>query len=258
MKLALALALWAAASPAGAACRQALVIGLDVSASVDEKEYVLQMQGLAGALNHPDVQAALLSQPERPVWLAAFVWSGAESQRLILDWTAITDADALGRAAFAVGTAPRPGLSPSTGVGAALVYGHALLEQRPECWRHTLDLAGDGKNNSGTAPRDIALPPLGTALTVNALVIGLDEEAGWDGGDPGIAELTAWFRAEVIRGPDAFVEAAIGFTDFEEAMTRKLLKELASLAVGDAGETPAERAREATRQAAAAPALRRN
>ena len=44
--------------------------------------------------------------------------------------------------------------------------------------------------------------------------------------------MTAYFESEVIHGPDAFVEAAIGFEDFENAMARKLLKELETLAVG--------------------------
>ncbi|SPH17050.1 hypothetical protein DEA8626_00564 [Defluviimonas aquaemixtae] len=229
---ALASLLWA--EIAHADCRQALAIGLDVSASVDEQEYALQMQGVARALADPKVTSALLDQPLKPVWLAAYTWSGAESQRLILDWTAMTDADAILRAATAIGTAPRPALSPSTGVGTALLYGHALLDRGPDCWRYTLDLTGDGKNNSGPQPRQLALAPLGAALTVNALVIGSDEEEGWDGGDPGIAELTAWFWVEVVRGPDGFVEAALGFEDFEAAMTRKLLKELSGFAVGTA------------------------
>ena len=42
----------------------------------------------------------------------------------------------------------------------------------------------------------------------------------------------AYFKAEVIRGPGAFVEAAVGFDDFEEAMIRKLLRETRGLSLG--------------------------
>jgi hypothetical protein len=38
-------------------------------------------------------------------------------------------------------------------------------------------------------------------------------------------ELSAYFRSRVIRGPNAFIEIAQGFDDFERAMTRKLLRE---------------------------------
>ncbi|WP_336247087.1 DUF1194 domain-containing protein [Octadecabacter dasysiphoniae] len=56
------------ASPASAQnCRQALALGLDVSGSVDRREYRLQLDGLADALGHPDVVDALLSQMDAPV-----------------------------------------------------------------------------------------------------------------------------------------------------------------------------------------------
>jgi hypothetical protein len=65
-------------------------------------------------------------------------------------------------------------------------------------------------------------------ITINALVIGSD---GSGGQQDNIAELSAYFRAEVIKGADAFVETALGFENFQRAMERKLLKELQSLAV---------------------------
>jgi len=41
-----------------------------------------------------------------------------------------------------------------------------------------------------------------------------------------IGELSSYYNAFVISGPGAFVETALGFADFERAMTRKLLREL--------------------------------
>jgi hypothetical protein len=128
--------------------------------------------------------------------------------------------------------------SPATGVGAAMLYGDALLARRPDCPRAALDLTGDGLNNSGLQPRDVALPRRAVEVTVNALVIGVNRDEGWDGGDPGVAELTAWFTAEVIRGPGAFVEVALGFEDFREAMERKLLRELVGLTISQLGPRP--------------------
>ncbi|MCV2873443.1 DUF1194 domain-containing protein [Defluviimonas sp. WL0050] len=224
-------ALLLAAAPAHAACRQALAIGLDVSGSVDQREFVLQVQGLAAALSSDAVRAVLLEAPGYPVALAVYDWSGAEHQRLILDWVEITDEVVLERVAGVIATAVRIERSPATGVGAAMLYGDALLAQRTDCPRAALDLTGDGLNNSGPQPRDIVLPGRVPDVTVNALVIGVNRDEGWDGGDPGVAELTAWFTAEVIRGPDAFVEVALGFEDFAAAMERKLLRELAELTV---------------------------
>ena len=44
-------------------------MGLDVSGSVDDEEYQLQLQGVIAALNAPDVQDVLFMQPEAPIRL---------------------------------------------------------------------------------------------------------------------------------------------------------------------------------------------
>ena len=76
MRHLLAALLLCAALPAQAACRLALSLGLDVSGSVDETEYGLQMHGLAAALLNPQVQDALLAFPGAPVRLHVFKWAG--------------------------------------------------------------------------------------------------------------------------------------------------------------------------------------
>lgn len=231
---ALALALLAA-GPAEGACRQALALGLDVSGSVDAAEYALQAQGLAAALGAEAVRAILLESPEWPVWIAVYDWSGPDDLRLIQPWVAIDGADRLAEVqARIAGTPRRPG-APQTAIGSAMVFGAQLLADRADCPQRVLDLSGDGKANAGPLPRSVALPGW---MTVNALVIGADRDPSWDGGEPGIAELTAYFRAEVIRGPGAFAETALGFADFEAAMVRKLLRELSGLRLGGPGATP--------------------
>ena len=54
------------ATPAWA-CRQALVLALDVSGSVDGVEYQQQVTGLAFALGHPEIRAAIIADVEQPV-----------------------------------------------------------------------------------------------------------------------------------------------------------------------------------------------
>ena len=69
---ALALLAALAAGPALADCRQALALALDRSGSVDEREYRLQVRGVARALGTPEVRARLLAMPEAPVRLMVF------------------------------------------------------------------------------------------------------------------------------------------------------------------------------------------
>mgnify|MGYP006073614867 FL=1 len=82
---------------AHAECRQALALGLDVSGSVDAREYRLQMDGLAQAVSDPNVQDALLGQPNAPIKLLIFEWSGPNDQHFVVPWTEIKSVEDIGR-----------------------------------------------------------------------------------------------------------------------------------------------------------------
>lgn len=228
LKIALALLL---CGPAAAQCRQALALGLDVSGSVDTREYRLQMDGLAAALQDPEVLQALMAMPSAPVRLAIFEWSGPEYQRLIVDWTDVKSTQTLQTIAGALVTARRSKASPGTALGAAMDVGAALLAQQTECWKRTLDLSGDGKHNLGPHPKTVRDSLKTVSVTINALVIGADAPGIADTRQVEIGELSSYFNAYVKMGPGAFVETAIGFEDFEAAMIRKLKRELEGLVV---------------------------
>ncbi len=210
------------------ACRQALALGLDVSGSVDEEEYRLQLDGLAAALLAPAVQEAFLVMPQAPVELAVFEWSGLNQHRLLLDWTPVTDAETLARISHRLRGTFGSYTDPSTAIGAAMVFGAGLLDRRGNCWQKTLDISGDGPANIGPAPGlvpDVILRD----ITINGLVVVPESRANTTKNLHNVKTLLEYYQAEVIRGPDAFVETAFDFEDFENAMTRKLLKELAGL-----------------------------
>ncbi|WP_306432345.1 DUF1194 domain-containing protein [Tropicibacter sp. Alg240-R139] len=212
-----------------APCRQALALGLDVSGSVNSHEYRLQLDGLAGALQDPEVKRALLNTPELPVRLMVFEWSAPEFQRVLLNWTPVDSLETLTRISQTLATTRRAPAPPGTAVGSAMQFGTTLLNQVPECWKHTLDLSGDGLHNMGPAPHVIKSGLESTGITINGLVIGADSQDATDTRLAQIGELVAYFQARVIHGPDAFVETALGFEDFQDAMTRKLLRELAAV-----------------------------
>tara|TARA_R110002049_G_scaffold23781_6_gene84755 strand:- start:142751 stop:143485 length:735 start_codon:yes stop_codon:yes gene_type:complete len=235
-RCALALVLACLAPMAQAQCRQALALGLDVSGSVDAREYRLQLSGLATALEDPRVQDALLAQPGNPVQLMVYEWSGVDDLAVLLPWRAITDATTLRDAVTTLRQTERRVTSPGTALGHAMMAGAAFLAQRPECRKHTLDISGDGKSNLGPRPRDIS-PTLGAGITINGLVIGIDDPAIGDIRQTEIGELSAYYRAEVILGPEAFVQTALGFSDYARAMTEKLLRELDGLVLSQQGAT---------------------
>ena len=217
--------LWASAGLAD--CRQALALGLDVSGSVDAREYRLQLDGVAGALEDPAVRAAILSAPEAPVSLLVYEWSGPTDQRVIAPWRSITGAAALQDLIDGLRQVERAAAPPGTALGVAMAAGAAYLAQRPACLKHTLDISGDGISNLGPRPRDVKRQLAGRDLTVNALVVEAAEED---------STLTGYFMAEVITGPGAFALPAAGFDAYQSAMTTKLLRELAVLSLAQLGD----------------------
>ena len=211
-----------AASPAALAqdCRLALLLALDVSASVDEAEHRLQREGLAAALLSPEVLDPLLNGPG-PVALAVYEWSGRFQQDVISDWRLVTSQAQVLEIVQELQTVPRTTGEFPTAIGYAIGFASTMFAQAPPCFFHTLDVAGDGQNNDGFAP-GLAYEhfPL-DSVTVNGLAIGGASR-----------EIRDYYETEVIRGPGAFVEFARDHSAFEEAMRRKLERELRVMVLG--------------------------
>ena len=211
---------------ATASCRLALALGLDVSGSVDAAEFQQQTVGLAAALQSDSVRDALLGFPDRPVALMAFEWSAVNHQKIIADWQVIDSAATLDSFAARIATHPRQAAPYPTSIGGAMEFAAAALNRSPACDRQVLDLSGDGKSNNWPPPERVRDTPAFAQITVNALVIGSDRPLGGNNLRTELEELDAYFTANVIHGSGAFVERAAGYAQYEEAMTRKLLREL--------------------------------
>jgi len=228
--LAVVLALWAGGSEA--ACRQALALGLDVSGSVDLREYRLQMGGLADALDSGPVRGALLQLPSAPVHLLVYEWSGPDDPQVILPWTAITGGLVLDAVIAELRATERRAASPGTALGVAMREGVRHLEARSECWQRTLDISGDGTSNLGVRPQDVKAEIAPTGIVVNALVIGADETKISDTRQAELSGLSRYFARHVIVGEGSFVETALGFEEYAAAMARKLERELETVVIG--------------------------
>lgn len=231
MKRTLALAAFiawldAAATAQEGPCRQALALGLDVSASVDAREYRLQLNGLAEALNAPPVRRALLQSPQAPVHILVYEWSGPSDQVVLADWTAIRSGADISVLQETLRQVRRREATPGTSLGPAMRFAAEKLQERRNCWRRTLDISGDGKANAGPRPADMRMELSAQGITVNALVIGADSPNFGDQRQIEIGELSAYFATNVITGPDSFVQTALGYDAYAEAMTRKLEREL--------------------------------
>jgi hypothetical protein len=196
-------------------CRLALALALDVSSSVDAREYRLQREGLAAALTAPEVREAFLAVPEAPVKLMVYEWSGWQQQVVRQDWATIATSADLDAVATRLRTQGRSYAQFPTALGLALLYGGQALSKRGECEQRTLDVSGDGTNNDGASPELVRREFPFEGITINGLVVGANT-----------ATLGRYYQEFVIQGPGAFVEQADDYSDFETAMRRKLLREL--------------------------------
>lgn len=195
-------------------CRLALVLALDVSSSVDAEEYILQRDGLAAALDHDGIRAAILDAAGH-VEMAIFEWSGRRQSAVVSDWLALTDNAAIDQIIKRLQSTPRSQTRFPTAMGYALGYGATLLARGPDCDRRVIDLSGDGENNDGFAPHLAYKNFPFRNVTVNGLAVL--------GGSP---DVVAYFHREVRHGWGAFVETSDGYQGYRDAMTRKLFREL--------------------------------
>lgn len=193
----------------------ALVLAVDVSASVDLDEFALIVEGLGSAIEDEAVLAAFRAGPAGAVAIAALFWSEPGAAELAADWTRIADAEAAAVAAALLRSAPRPARPGRTAIGAALLAAAALLGRCPwQAGRLGVDVSGDGRQNAG--------PPLAQArqllvdggITINGLAVANEEP-----------DLAAWYAAHLIGGPGAFAMETPDYAAFAEAMRRKLLRE---------------------------------
>jgi len=211
---ALALGLLLAPAPAGA-CALELILAVDVSGSIDTREFDLQAGGLADAFENPSLIAAI-SGLDGGALVTMTHWSGSSRQRQMTAWHYVTDAPSMAAFASEARSAERAWRNFSTAIGDALTHAAQVSGTAPQpCKRRVIDVSGDGVSNEGDPPSIISRAIAAQGYTINGLVIR--------GADP---DPVAHFQAQVIAGPGAFVEIAASFSDYPRAILRKLLREV--------------------------------
>jgi hypothetical protein len=212
-----------------------LVLAADVSRSVDHAKFQLQREGYAAAISDKRVLDAVTSGRHRRIAVCFVEWSGVAAQQLVIDWTLISD-EASARKFGDQLLELRRSFAERTSISGGIDFSMTQFERAPfEAPRRTIDISGDGTNNSGrevTAARDAAVAQ---GVTINGLAILSDRPMAWNPehtNPPG--GLVNYFRNNVIGGAGAFVIAAENFDSFGQAIIKKLIAEIA--------ETPAAEA----------------
>jgi hypothetical protein len=230
------LAMTGAATPARSAEQVdlLLVLAADVSRSVDHLKHRLQREGYAAAISDKRVLDAISSGRHRRIAVCYVEWSGVTAQRLLIDWTVIDGPDAARKFGDSLIELPRS-FAERTSISGAIDFAVTLFDQAPyKAERRTIDISGDGTNNSGrdvAAARDEAVAK---GITINGLVILSERPLAWNPehtNPPG--GLENYYRQNVIGGPGAFVVVAENFNSFGQAIVKKLVAEIALVAADD-------------------------
>lgn len=227
-----------APAPAQEAVDLLLVLASDVSRSVDAQKFQLQRDGYAAALANPSVLDAIRSGKHGKIAICFVEWSGVTAQKVVIDWTIVKDADSAREFADRLIEAPRS-FAERTSISGAIDFSVSQLTRAPfTTARRTIDVSGDGTNNSGRDVRAARDEAVAQDITINGLVILSDRPLSFNPEHthpPG--GLANYYRDNVIGGAGAFVTVAQDFHSFGKAMLGKLIAEIA-MAPADAPPMP--------------------
>jgi uncharacterized protein DUF1194 len=205
-----------------------LVLASDVSRSVDAVKYQLQREGYAAAMSNPRVVEAIRSGPHGRIAVCFVEWSGVTSQRLVIDWTIVSDAASARKISDQMLELPRS-FADRTSISGGIEFAMGQLERSPyKGVRRTIDVAGDGTNNSGRDVATVRDEVTAKGVTINGLVILSVTPLPWNPehtNPPG--GLAEYYRRNVIGGPGAFVMVAENFASFSQAIINKMIAEIA-------------------------------
>lgn len=195
----------------------ALVLAVDISSSVSEERYQLQMQGYAEAFRDPTVVQAIERGQLGAIAVTLVQWAGYNEYRQTIDWAVVHDAKTAERFASAIAETRRPP-GGSTSISGAIDFSARLLRRSGfEAARRMIDISADGSNNNGRLPAAVRDEAVSSGIVINGLPI-LSQEPTLDN----------YFREQVIGGPGAFLIVAESFESFAMAIRRKLIVEIAS------------------------------
>ena len=212
-----------------------LILAVDASTSVDQREYGLQIGGLAEAFRDPAVHAAIRQSSDEGIAVAVVAWSGASSQSVLVPWTRVFDEESARGLADRIAV-PGRAADGDTAIAKALRFMMPLFETNGlNGRRKVIDVSGDGRDNRGPPPIMVRPLLLEAGITVNGLAI-MSDDVG----------LHRYYIGNVISGTGAFAMAVDDYDDFAQAILKKLLREIIGAPVANL-EPPGSRARAALR-----------
>ena len=205
-----------------------LVLAADVSRSINAAKFQLQRDGYASAIADARVLDTIRAGRNGRIGLTFVEWSGIGAQRIVIDWMTVGDAASAKDFGDRLLESPRS-FADRTSISGAIEFAMTQLARAPfNAARQTIDISGDGTNNSGRDVAELRDEAVTKGITINGLAILSETPLPWNPehtNPPG--GLDHYYRSNVIGGPGAFVMVAKNFESFGEAIISKLIAEVA-------------------------------
>lgn len=202
------------ASAPAIACDTALALTIDVSNSVDPGEYRLQVDGMADALQDPEIIDAMV---QGEVAIMVIQWSGEDRQTVSIPWTRIRTALDVQALATQARLVERAFVLSDTAPAEAIFFALDQFADVSDCKSHVIDVSGDGTPNSGQDVRQARAAAERAGVTINGIAI---ESMG--------LAITGFYRSRVITR-NGFVITARTHREYPEAIRAKIIRELAKV-----------------------------
>lgn len=211
-----------------------LVLAMDASGSISNKEYLLQIEGTYAAFRDPAIQAAITSGPTGKIAVTVMLWSDAAFEKVNSGWFLIDSPQKANAFAeqirnFQLNKDREIGFGGGgTGIGAGVKEALRLLRTNSyQGLRNVIDVSGDGIETEFWFTKSFLIADAKKladveGVTVNGLPIITRD----------FPNLDTYYREKVITGPGAFIERAASFGDFGRAIRKKLLREISSNIAG--------------------------
>ena len=223
-----------------------LVLAVDMSWSMDAEEQEIQRQGYAAAFRSEEVQKAILDGVHRRVAVMYLEWAGTFSHTVVVPWTLIDSRESADAFAYSLAT-EEPERGRRTSISSAIDYATPLFDDNGfDGLKRVIDISGDGPNNQGRPVTEARDETVARGVTINGLPL-MTSGGGSSWGS--IPELDKYYSGCVIGGPGAFMIPVNDWSQFPDAVRRKLVMELAGWPrddlVRDLRQAPVPRAADA-------------
>jgi hypothetical protein len=194
---------------------------------MDYGEQVLQRRGYVAAFRDPEVIAAITSGSFGRIAVTYVEWAGSY-RKVVVPWRIIQSQD--DARAFANELASKPlSMHDLTSISGGLLFAVDQFTESPASGvRRTIDVSGDGANNTGPPVASTRDALVARGITINGLPIVIHpSQITWPIGS---VDLALYYEDCVIGGPGAFLVKVEDANGFGLAIRHKLFLEIAGLA----------------------------